>query len=114
MLTAAITIHNINKNEYSQEISNMFDSIPDDQREPGFNQNMADVKIGHNFIEEKLKTRMHYWSSSDPKAMDSDKSCIICNKQKMNLDRRLVGSLCRKKTDQSVFFQYNRVSDQSV
>ena len=30
---------------------------------------------------------MHYWSTSDPKAIDSDKSCIICNKQKMNWDR---------------------------
>ena len=48
---------------------------------------MAEIKANHNITEEKLKTRMYYGSSSDPKAMDSDKSCIICHKRKMSWPR---------------------------
>ena len=55
--------------------------------EVGYNANMADVKLNHNITEEKLRTRMNYWSSSDPKAMDSDKTCIVCCKGNMSWPR---------------------------
>ena len=88
--TATITTNNISETEHSQEIESLYDDVSEDHKETGFAQNMADLKTGHNFSEMMLKTRMHYWSSSDPKAMESDKTCIICNKQKNDLD-----SLCK-------------------
>ena len=79
--TATISTNNINESKHSQEIDNLYNDCPEDHKESGFAQNMAELKTSHNITEMKLKTRMHYWSSSDPKAMDSDKSCIVCNKQ---------------------------------
>ena len=48
---------------------------------------MAEVKVIQTITMGKLQTRYHYWSSTDPKAMDSDKTCIICHKRNMNWPR---------------------------
>ena len=88
--TATVTTPNTAEYGHAHEINAIFDSMdsaPDKHLESGFANNMAEIKTNHNITEEKLKTRMHYWSSSDPKAMDSDKSCIVCNKKKMNWNR---------------------------
>ena len=83
--TATITTNVMSDTEYTQEISDIFDDAPEDQLELFYSQNMADLKTSHNISEMKLKTRKNYWSSDDPKAMESDKSCIVCNKQKNEL-----------------------------
>merc|ERR1712015_27077 len=36
---------------------------------------------------EKLQTRFQYWSSTDPKQMKNDKTCIVCHKRNMNWQR---------------------------
>ena len=48
---------------------------------------MAKVRVNHRITTEMLQTRMHYWSSDDPKALDSDKKCIMCHKRNMNWPR---------------------------
>ena len=65
----------------------MFHKESEDEVESGFNACMAEVKLNQPITMEKLQTRFHYWSSSDSKAMEEAKSCIICHKRKMNWPR---------------------------
>ena len=58
----------------------------DDEGE-SFKNFMAEVTVIEPITMEKLQTRFQYWSSSDSKAMDSDKTCIICHKRNMNWPR---------------------------
>ena len=87
---ATATIHE-NDSEHNEEIFSIIDGIylgeGEDEVESGFRACMAEVKINQPITMEKLQTRFHYWSSSDSKAMEEDKSCIICHKRKMNWPR---------------------------
>ena len=71
------------------EINNIIEAMGDLDDEPHstFYNYMADVEVDQTITMEKLQTRSHYWSSSHPKAMDSDKTCIICHKRNMNWPR---------------------------
>jgi hypothetical protein len=68
-------------------VNEIFYKEDEDEVESGFSACMADVKVVQPITMEKLQTRFQYWSSSDPKAMDEDKTCIICHKRKMNWPR---------------------------
>ena len=56
-----------------------------------FIANMAEIEEvqpqNDSITQEKLQTRFQYWSSSDPKQMKSDKTCIICHKRNMTWPR---------------------------
>ena len=74
----------------NEEISSLVNEIfynDEDEVDSAFSACMADVKVEKEITMEKLQTRFQYWSSSDPKAMDEDKTCIICHKRKMNWPR---------------------------
>ena len=74
--------------EHLEEINTILNDYPEDEEvDASYSQNMADVQLNHNITEGKLQTRMHYWSSKDPKAMDSDKKCIVCGKRNMSWPR---------------------------
>ena len=73
--------------EHTEEINALYGGCDDEETEAGWQNNMADVQLNHSITAEKLQTRMHYWSSKDPKAMESDKKCIVCHKRNMNWPR---------------------------
>ena len=72
--------------EITHAANAVWDSIPESHMVFGHN-NMAEITVIPTITEEKLKTRKQYWSSSDEKAMKSDKVCIVCKKKNMSWDR---------------------------
>ena len=59
----------------------------DSETDATFTNCMAEVNLTKTITQETVQTRFQYWSSSDKKAMTSDKTCIICHKRKMNWPR---------------------------
>ena len=82
--TATVTTPSSIYAEESRDLINAALDQYDDEPEVGYSQNMAKVQVSHRITTEMLQTRMHYWSSDDPKALDSDKKCIVCHKRNMN------------------------------
>ena len=78
--TATITTPNTVQDE---EIYRILSETREDEDEPpvNFSNNMAEVQVNHNITTEKLQSRMHYWSSDDPKALDSEKIALCATKE---------------------------------
>jgi hypothetical protein len=79
--------------EYSAICAQMELNDNEDENDSTFIANMAEIEEiqpeNDSITQEKLQTRFQYWSSSDPKRMKSDKTCIICHKKNMTWPRIL-------------------------
>ena len=76
--TASITSDN---DPHEAEVLNIIDSFEvngdNDEADSTFNNCIVEMKLKKIVTKEKLQTRFQYWSSSDQKAMNSDKTCIV-------------------------------------
>ena len=85
--TAAVIMHPTVEANYDSapEVNSVWAMVDESHMVFGHN-NMAEITVIPTITEEKLKTRKQYWSSSDEKAMKSDKVCIVCKKKNMSWD----------------------------
>ena len=86
--TASITS---DSDPHEAEILNIIEAMDaisdDDEADSTYTNCMAEVKLKETVTKEELQTRFQYWSSSDQKAMISDKTCIVCHKRNMDWPR---------------------------
>ena len=87
--TAAIFENESQELEFSAIMAEV--DMSDDGDDSTFIANMAEIEVvqpqNDSITIEKLQTRFQYWSSSDPKQMRIDKTCIICHKRYMTWPR---------------------------